>query len=238
MVKGLDIFKEHFRAYTDRYVLIGGAACDLAMETAGLRFRATKDLDIVLCIEALDAEFVSAFWDFVRAGGYQLKQKATGGRQFYRFQKPANNAYPFMLELFSRRPDLLDLAEGAHLTPIPMETRFRVFRQSLWIATTTPLFNPARRTQNPRLVLVGLHFCGSADNRGRVFPGGGRVFPARLAGTAEAGGRLAGFSACGQTAAPGTVFSPPFDYGQIQASSAVRRRISSKSVRQARWIFK
>ena len=36
MVKGLDFFREHFREYSDRYVLIGGAACDLAMREAGL----------------------------------------------------------------------------------------------------------------------------------------------------------------------------------------------------------
>ncbi|HPQ70614.1 MAG TPA: hypothetical protein PKW95_15930 [bacterium] len=121
MVKGLEIFKEHFRSFADQYVLIGGTACDLAMDVAGIAFRATKDLDIVLCLEALDAAFVKAFWDFVHAGGYQLQQKAMGGRQFYRFQKPTIADYPFMLELFTRRPDVLDLADGAHLTPIPME---------------------------------------------------------------------------------------------------------------------
>jgi hypothetical protein len=35
------------------------------MTGAGLAFRATKDLDIVLYVEALDAEFVRAFWTSV-----------------------------------------------------------------------------------------------------------------------------------------------------------------------------
>jgi hypothetical protein len=43
------------------------------MTGAGLAFRATKDLDIVLYVEALDAEFVRAFWDFVRGGGYEVQ---------------------------------------------------------------------------------------------------------------------------------------------------------------------
>jgi len=34
MVKGLEIFREHFRNYADRFVLIGGAACDIAMTGA------------------------------------------------------------------------------------------------------------------------------------------------------------------------------------------------------------
>ncbi len=121
MVKGLEVFREHFRNYADRYVLIGGAACDIAMTAAGLAFRATKDLDIVLYVEALDAEFVRAFWEFVRAGGYEIQEKSTGGKQFYRFQKPSNANYPFMLELFSRRPDVLQVADGSHLTPLPVE---------------------------------------------------------------------------------------------------------------------
>jgi len=100
MVKGLDLFREHFREYADRYVLIGGAACDLAMGEAGLDFRATKDLDIVLCVEALDKVFVEAFWTFVRDGKYQLQEKSTGRKQYYRFQKPDTEGYPFMLELF------------------------------------------------------------------------------------------------------------------------------------------
>jgi hypothetical protein len=121
MVKGLETFREHFRNYADRYVLIDGTACDIAMTGAGLAFRATKDLDIVLYVEALDAVFVRAFWEFVRAGGYEVQEKSTGEKQFYRFQKPTNADYPFMLELFSRQPDVLQVAEGSHLTPLPTE---------------------------------------------------------------------------------------------------------------------
>jgi hypothetical protein len=121
MVKGLEVFRDHFRNYADNYVLIGGAACDIAMTGAGLAFRATKDLDIVLYVEALDAEFVRAFWEFVRAGGYEVQEKSTGEKQFYRFQKPTNAGYPFMLELFARQPDVLQVADGSHLTPLPVE---------------------------------------------------------------------------------------------------------------------
>jgi hypothetical protein len=121
MVRGLDRFRAQFRAYIGQYVLIGGVACDLLMEEAGLEFRATKDLDIVLSVEALDASFVRAFWEFVRAGKYQVQQSATGQRRYYRFLKPENDEYPFMLELFARKPDMLVLAEGARLTPIPVD---------------------------------------------------------------------------------------------------------------------
>ena len=71
MIRGLAIFREHFSEYKDSYVLIGGSACSLLMENAGLEYRVTKDLDIVLCIEALSKEFVEHFWDFVKNGNYK-----------------------------------------------------------------------------------------------------------------------------------------------------------------------
>jgi hypothetical protein len=65
MVQGLEYFKEFFQGFEDRYTLIGGVACHLSMTEVGLDFRATKDLDIVLCTEALDKEFVQRFWDSI-----------------------------------------------------------------------------------------------------------------------------------------------------------------------------
>lgn len=91
------------------------------MGEAGLDFRATKDLDIVLFVEALDKEFVEAIWTFVRNGKYQFQEKSTGKKQYYRFQKPEVKSYPLMLELFSRVPDSLSLADDSHLTPIPTD---------------------------------------------------------------------------------------------------------------------
>jgi hypothetical protein len=121
MVKGLKIFQEHFKKHTHQFVLIGGTACDLAMEEAGLDFRGTKDLDIVLCLEALDKDFATAFWEFVQAGGYQIQEKSTGEKIFYRFCKPENKDYPFMLELFSRVPDAISIGDDRHLAPIPVD---------------------------------------------------------------------------------------------------------------------
>ena len=121
MVKGLERFRDHFRPFADRYVLIGGTACDLSLTAAGLEFRATKDLDIVLCVEALDAEFALAFWAFVKEGGYELQETSTGRKKFYRFKNPKDPNFPEMLELFSRAPEALTAAEGSRLTSIPID---------------------------------------------------------------------------------------------------------------------
>lgn len=120
MVKGVELFRTFFKDYTDNYILIGGAACDDHIREAGLTFRATKDLDIILVIEALNAEFAERFWNFVKAGAYEKRQKGQRKRTYYRFMKPAHAEYPWQLELFARKPDLLILYEGAHLTPIPI----------------------------------------------------------------------------------------------------------------------
>ncbi len=120
MVKGIDQFSIHFKDFKDRYVLIGGAACFLVLDEAGLEFRATKDLDIVLCLEVLDTEYAKAFWDFVKRGKYKNTQKSTGKKLFYRFYDPEDDLFPYMLELFSRIPDVLQIDDETHLTPVPM----------------------------------------------------------------------------------------------------------------------
>ena len=51
MVNGIDIFREHFDNYKDQYTVIGGFACDLLMSDAGLDFRQTADIDMVIIVE-------------------------------------------------------------------------------------------------------------------------------------------------------------------------------------------
>ncbi|MDM0086550.1 MULTISPECIES: hypothetical protein [unclassified Variovorax] len=122
MVRGLRVFQERFAPYVDQYVLIGGTAASLTMEEAGLEFRATKDLDFVLHVEVLTPAFGEAFWQFVEDGSYAIRQASDTGRPiFYRFQKPADDRYPAMVELFARAPDGLRPAEGSRLTPIPLD---------------------------------------------------------------------------------------------------------------------
>ena len=53
MVTGIDRFREWFRGYEDQYAIIGGTACDLLMSEDGMDFRATKDIDLVLIVEAI-----------------------------------------------------------------------------------------------------------------------------------------------------------------------------------------
>ena len=121
MVLGIERFKEWFRGYEDHYAIIGGTACDLLMAEEGLDFRGTKDIDLVLIVEAISPEFSRRFWEFVRNAGYKHRNKSTGQPQFYRFSHPTEAGYPFMIELFSRRVDAIVLPEDAVLTPLPLD---------------------------------------------------------------------------------------------------------------------
>lgn len=121
MVLGIERFKEWFQGYEDHYAIIGGTACDLLMTEEGLDFRGTKDIDLVLIVEAIKPEFGKHFWEFVRNAGYVRRCKSNGQQQFYRFTDPVSNEYPKEIELFSRRVDAIELPEDAVLTPLPMD---------------------------------------------------------------------------------------------------------------------
>lgn len=121
MVTGLDRFRDWFRGYEEQYAIIGGTACDLLMSEEGMDFRATKDIDLVLIVEAITPDFGKQFWQFIKDAGYEHRNKSTGLPQFYRFSRPTSSGYPFMIELFSRRAEAINLPEDAVLTPLPMD---------------------------------------------------------------------------------------------------------------------
>lgn len=108
MIKGMDIFKDYFRDFNEQYVLIGGAACDIVMGQADIQFRATKDFDMVLVVEALTPAFGRRFWDFITDGSYENRCKSDGTPQFYRFDKPKTLGFPYMIELFSKSESVFD----------------------------------------------------------------------------------------------------------------------------------
>ena len=112
MVVGMESFIEKFREYTDCYTIIGGAACDILMTEAETEFRATRDIDMILIMEARQQEFVKLFWEYVLEGNYRCGWKNSEKVHFYRFTEP-KPGYPFMIELFSKEPDYItDIPSG------------------------------------------------------------------------------------------------------------------------------
>ena len=121
MIRGFENFKKWFEGYEDQYVLIGGTACSILLEEDERVFRATKDIDIILVAELLTPEFGRRFWDYIRAGDYQSRNKSNGKPQYFRFANPGNIDFPIMIELFSRSLESLNIPDGVVLTPMPFD---------------------------------------------------------------------------------------------------------------------
>jgi len=120
MVRGIEKFKEYFTGFEENYIIIGGTACDILEENIGQQPRATKDIDIILIVEALTSEFCKRFWDFIIDGQYSTRQHGNGRNEYFRFLKPLIESFPLQIEIFARKPDILEIREDARLTPIPI----------------------------------------------------------------------------------------------------------------------
>lgn len=120
IITRMQSFKDWFADYSENFIIIGGAACSLIMEYERAEFRLTKDVDVVLLVEALNPDFGKRLWDYVREAGYEHRQASTGEPQFYRFRNPTSSRYPEMIELFSRSIDGIVLPDGAEVTPVPI----------------------------------------------------------------------------------------------------------------------
>lgn len=125
MVRGIDKFREFFEGFEDNYVIIGGTACDIHEEANALPPRATKDIDMILVVEALSSDFVVKFWEFVRHADYDNRNRGVNEKdghehEYYRFMKPQDLSFPYQVELFSRNLGLMNFPEDMHITPVPV----------------------------------------------------------------------------------------------------------------------
>ena len=112
MVDGIESFREAFKDFSDCYTVIGGAACDILMSEQDVEFRATHDIDMILILEDKKTEYSSAFWKYIKEGGYRCGWKTSNEVHFYRFTEP-KPGYPSQIELFSRRQDYhLEVEQG------------------------------------------------------------------------------------------------------------------------------
>ena len=68
-MEGLVKFREAFAEYSENYVVIGGAACDITMTNTVVRPRATHDIDMIVIVEEHDRGFRQSLLA-VCAGGW------------------------------------------------------------------------------------------------------------------------------------------------------------------------
>ena len=107
------IFQEMFANFQDYYVLIGGTATSIVLDSQGFKSRTTKDYDMVIVDELKNKEFYDTLNHFLELGEYQGSQKDEKA-QLFRFttNKPE---FPSMIELFSILPEYPLKKEGREI---------------------------------------------------------------------------------------------------------------------------
>jgi len=117
----IDKIREYLGGYNANYVIIGGIACNLHLQEANLKGRATKDIDMIVVCEAITPEYVRQFWKFINDGGYKIHTDNSEKRRYYRFINPTTPQFPPYIELFSRQHDGILLPHDAHITRLKID---------------------------------------------------------------------------------------------------------------------
>lgn len=103
-------------------MLIGGVALEQYLDSLDIPSRTTHDLDVVLCAESLSPEFVGRLRELLERGCYQVRSRSEGPKCFYRFEKPADESFPKVIEIFSRAPDSWSFSEEDDCRWLPIPT--------------------------------------------------------------------------------------------------------------------
>ncbi|HHV8227783.1 hypothetical protein RLK51_09310 [Streptococcus pneumoniae] len=107
------IFQETFADFQNYYVLIGGTATSIVLDSQGFKSRTTKDYDMVIIDEVKNKEFYTTLNHFLELGEYQGSQKDEKA-QLFRFTT-TNPEFPSMIELFSILPEYTLKKDGREI---------------------------------------------------------------------------------------------------------------------------
>jgi len=75
IVSGIQQFERAFSAFSDSFIVIGGSACRAVLSDGPIQPRRTRDIDMVLVLENVGNNFISAFWKFIKDGGYKFASR-------------------------------------------------------------------------------------------------------------------------------------------------------------------
>ncbi len=123
-VYGIERIREFLGEFKNCYVIIGGTATNINLDDSALEGRVTHDIDMIMVCEAITPEYLSHFWDMIRAGGYEpgeINTPTGPKRTFYRFINPKDKTFPKYIELFCRVPETIDVPEDIHIVHISSE---------------------------------------------------------------------------------------------------------------------
>lgn len=123
MLTGFDKFSEVMRNHHEQFVVIGGTACEAALENTGInRPHVTKDIDMVIVMEKLSPDFIAQLWHFFQEGEYKAYRKSNkSGKSvyaLYRFEQSTRTDYPAQIEILARQAEYMFGDNEAHIEPI------------------------------------------------------------------------------------------------------------------------
>ena len=105
IVSGIQQFERAFAAFSDSFIVIGGSACRAVLSNGPIQPRRTRDIDMVLVLENMGKDFISAFWTFIKAGGYKFASRKNAEGEvkyvFYSFVG-GTEGYPSQIEILSK----------------------------------------------------------------------------------------------------------------------------------------
>ena len=105
IVPGIQQFERAFASFSDSFIVIGGSACRAVLSDGPIQPRRTRDIDMVLVLENVRKDFISAFWKFIKDGGYKFASRKNAGGEvkyvFYSFVG-GSEGYPSQIEILSK----------------------------------------------------------------------------------------------------------------------------------------
>lgn len=119
-VHGLGHFTVAFKEYADGFVIIGGTAASEFMRDSSLEFRATKDIDLVILATSA-RRLANLIVEYVKEGGYEVREATEGEPRYYRFTKPKQPEFPAQIEIFSRNSESITLEGDQKIIPLPTD---------------------------------------------------------------------------------------------------------------------
>ena len=105
IVSGIQQFERAFAPFSDSFIVIGGSACRAVLSDGPIQPRRTRDIDMVLVLENVGKDFISAFWKFIKEGGYKFASRKNAEGEvkyvFYSFVG-GSEGYPSQIEILSK----------------------------------------------------------------------------------------------------------------------------------------
>ena len=105
IVSGIQQFERAFAPFSDSFIVIGGSACRAVLSDGPIQPRRTRDIDMVLVLENVGKDFISAFWKFIKEGGYKFasRKNAEGEVKYVFFSfVGGSDGYPSQIEILSK----------------------------------------------------------------------------------------------------------------------------------------